>query len=337
MVVGALVAWLRVALTLVVPLFSRIELSSSDNVTVGAASSSSMVNVWSPGAATPCPPLAVAEMVTLLFSEYTESLLAATVTVPVLAVWPAAIVRVTSSLRSKSPATVLLPAAAETVRVTFSTDAWLRVAVTVVESPSETEVLDSASDTVGNESSSSMVMVLSVGSVTPRELTALPDTVTVLSGESTVLGMAVTVTVPVLVMAPAAMTSSLLLLSAKSRANAFKPGTADTVTVVLASDGRFKFAVIAVLPRFSEIVSSKSSIDKLTTGSGSSSSRVRPTLFTVTVSEFCDATELTAVPATVVVRFSSSRVLFTAVTVTESVLVVAPLAKVMVPGELTVK
>ena len=117
MIVSALEALLRVAVTVVVAAFSEIELSDSASLTVGAPSSSSMVSVWLDGLATPLPPLAIAEMVTDLFGESAWSLLAAMVTVPELVVAPAAMVNVVP-VCLKSEVAVLVPAAEATVSVT---------------------------------------------------------------------------------------------------------------------------------------------------------------------------------------------------------------------------
>ena len=62
-------------------------------------------------------------------------------------------------------------------------------------------------------SSSVIVSVTSAGPVTPSELVAAPATETVLSGAITSLSTAVIVTVPVLVVAFAAIVSVVLALS----------------------------------------------------------------------------------------------------------------------------
>ena len=81
---------------------------------------------------------------------------------PVLEVWPAAIVRVTSSLRSKSFVVAPASGVAATVTVVTALDVWFRDAVTVVEPPfseivSSESVIDSV--TVGVPSSSVIVPV----------------------------------------------------------------------------------------------------------------------------------------------------------------------------------
>ena len=72
------------------PPFSEIEDGLSTSVNT-CPSSSVMVSVWFEGFDTP-PPLAVADTVTVLLSVSTELSTAVIVTVPVLAVAPAAIV-----------------------------------------------------------------------------------------------------------------------------------------------------------------------------------------------------------------------------------------------------
>ena len=62
-------------------------------------------------------------------------------------------------------------------------------------------------------SSSVIVSVTSAGPETPCELVAVPPTETVLSGAPTSLSTAVIVTVPVLVVAPWAIASVVLVLS----------------------------------------------------------------------------------------------------------------------------
>ena len=143
--------------------------------------------------------------------------------------------------RSKSAATAPAPAAAATVTVTASLDGPERVAVTVEIPPSS--VIDegvSTSAAVGKASSSSRVRVTSGGSATLLPPAAAPDTVTDLFGESTALPFAVTVTVPALVVAPAAIVSVVAPDRAKSSATAPVEATAAaaTVTVTAALVGR---------------------------------------------------------------------------------------------------
>ena len=69
--------------------------------------------------------------------------------------------------------------------------------------------------------------------MTPWLLFAVADTLTALFGASTVLSLAVIVTVPLLDVWPAAMVSALFMLSAKSPATAGGNASAETVTVVV--------------------------------------------------------------------------------------------------------
>ena len=96
---------LREAVTLAVPPFSLMEDELRLRVTVGAASSSVMVNVWLEGVLTPRPPLTIAVTVMGLSSASTLLSMPVMVTVPALLVEPAAIVRVLSDVMVKSPLT----------------------------------------------------------------------------------------------------------------------------------------------------------------------------------------------------------------------------------------
>ena len=110
-----------------------MEESASASATVGATSSSSMVSVTADGAATPLFPLTTAETVTSLSGASAVLSTAVTVTVPVLLVSPATMVKVFADDRLKSPDVALVPAAAPTVSVTASLDARFNVAVTVAD------------------------------------------------------------------------------------------------------------------------------------------------------------------------------------------------------------
>ena len=81
-------------------------------------------------------------------------------------------------------------------------------------------------------SSSVTVSVRLAGPLTPSAFVADPETVKVLSGASTELSTAVIVTVPVLVVSPAAIVSVVLLDRPTSSAEAPWPGVTDTATVV---------------------------------------------------------------------------------------------------------
>ena len=259
------------------PLSSIVD-DDNASVTVGNASSSVSVNVLLAGFATLLPPEAVPETVTDLFGESTEFPFAVTVTVPVLVVSPDAIVNLSALDNVKSPETAPVPAAAATVTVTASLDTPESVAVTV-DTPllSEIDDEDSPSATVGNASSSLSVNVTSEGAATPLPPETVPETVTDLSGESTEFPCAVIVTVPVLVVSPAAIVSFVMLdSSVKSPATAPAPGAAATVTVTASLDAPESVAVTAATPLLSPIDDGDS--PSVTVGNASSSVIVNVTL-----------------------------------------------------------
>ncbi len=109
--VGSLVS---TTVKLSVPPFSSTVTAVGDTVTP-ALSSSVMVSVKTDGSATPLPPLAAPETVTVLSGASTALSTAVIVTTPVLVVAPAAIVSTLSELSVKSPDTAGLTAAADTV------------------------------------------------------------------------------------------------------------------------------------------------------------------------------------------------------------------------------
>ena len=76
---------------------------------------------------------------------------------------------------------------------------------------------------------------------------------TLLSGASTELSAAVIVTVPVLVLEPAAIVSVLSVLSVKSDEVAGDTAAAETVRVMSWLDSALRVAVTVVEPPFSEI------------------------------------------------------------------------------------
>ena len=84
--------------------------------------------------------------------------------------------------------------------------------------------------TVGAASSSVIVSGSETGSAMPDGPLTVPETVTCLSGASTSLLEAVTVTEPVLSVSPAVIVSSRLELSSKSPATAGDTAGAETVT-----------------------------------------------------------------------------------------------------------
>ena len=166
-----------------------------------------------------------------MFGASTLLLTAVIVTVPVLAVEPAAIVSVLLFVIVKSLLVAGLTAVAETVTDTAALEAPDSVAVTVLVPPfSDIEAEPSDSVTVGVLSSSVMVNILLAGFDTLPPL-ATPDTVTVLFGASTLLFAAVIVTVPVLAVLPAAIVRTLFVVRLKSPDTAGLTGLAETVTV----------------------------------------------------------------------------------------------------------
>ena len=311
----------RVAVTVLDPPFSEIEAGLRTSVTVGAPSSSVMVSVWFEGFET-LPPLATPDTVTVLFAASTELSTAVIVTVPVLAVLPAAIVSVVLVDKLKSPDTAGLTALAETVTVTAALDAEDSVAVTVLDPPfSEIEDGLNTSVTVGVPSSSVMVSVWFEGLETLPPL-ATPDTVTVLFAASTELSTAVIVTVPVLAVLPAAIVRTLLFVIVKSLLVAGLTALAETVTVTAALDAEDSVAVTVLDPPFSEIEDGLNT--SVTVGVPSSS---------VMVSVWFEGFETLpplATPDTVTVLFGASTELSTAVIVTVPVLAVLPAAIVSV-------
>ena len=192
-----------------------------------------------------------------------------------------------------------------------------------------------ASVTVGAASSSRIVSVALAGSATPLSPLTVADTVTSLFGASVVSLTAVTVTVPVLVVAPAAIVSVFVLDRLKSPAAAFVPAVAATVSVTASLDARFSVAVTVLdpgcVPSCSSIVAGLSA--SVAVGVASSSVRVRLAPATVPTPWL-----FWAVPVTVVVRFPTlSMASFTAVIVTLSAaFVVSPAAIVMVASDPTV-
>ena len=199
-VVTALDARESVAVTVVTPPSSEIDEDDRTKDTVGVPSSSVIVSVALDGSATPRPPLAEPDTVTLLFGSSLLLFTAVIVTVPLLVVDPAAIVSVVALDSVKSPATACVLAVADTVIVVAALDTPLNFAVTVVTPPSsEIDVGDRIRDTVGAPSSSVSVSVASEGADTPRPPLAEPETVTLLFGSSLLLSLAVIVTVPLLV------------------------------------------------------------------------------------------------------------------------------------------
>ena len=122
----------------------------------------------------------------------------------------------------------------------------LTVKVRSVAPLSPSLTLGEVMESEGGSSSSVIARVTDDGAVTPWVFAAAPETVTLLSGSSALLSEAVIVTVPVLLVAPAAMVSVLFALREKSDASVSVPAVAETVIVVSALDGRFREAVTVV-------------------------------------------------------------------------------------------
>ena len=262
---------LKVAVTVLEPPSSPIELGISTSATVGTPSSSVIVSLCDDGADTPLPPAVEADTVTVLSGASTTLSTAVKVTTPVLVVEPAAIVSAVLDC-VKSPATPGESAVAETVTATASLDAPLSVAVTVLTPPfSPIDDGFSTSAAVGVDSSSVIVSVWSDGADTPLPPVTEPDTVTVLSDASNTLSTAVNVTTPVLDVEPAAIVSAVPDC-VKSPETAGDTAVAETVTATASLDGPLSEAVTVLQPPFS--VMEVGSRPSLTTGTASSSSMV---------------------------------------------------------------
>ena len=115
--------------------------------------------------------------------------------------------------------------------------------------------------------SAMIVRVTGSGPVNPTALTTAAVISTSASGASTSLSIALSVTSPVLAVAPAGISSTLFSLS--DTASTAAAGT-EIVTVVAADDGRSRSAVTAAVPPVSAIEAGAS--DSTTTGAGSLSS-----------------------------------------------------------------
>ena len=197
------------------------------------------------------------------------------VTRPALTVAFAAIVSVFPA-RVKSPDTAGETAVVATVSVAASVVGCERVAVTV-EMPPFSRIADGVSTSVAAAaSSSSMSSKLSTGFCMPLPPAVVPVTRNCFCAVpmSRLLSTAVTVTSPVLVLAPAATVRVVAVLSVKSPDTAPDDATAatDTVTVVASLDlpeSPDSCAVIVATPPFSEIELEENTSDA--TGSVSSS------------------------------------------------------------------
>ena len=258
-VVASLEGWSRLAVTVLDPPSSVIEAGASTSVTVGATSLSASVTEAVPTVR----PVAVVDPLTVSVSSGSSisSFSGASVKVPVWLVAPEAIVIVKSLTATKSVTAVAVFPATETVTGTVvARAAPFSIAVTVTVraapvAPSETLDGDTDNSTVVESASSSLIAsVCAVGCTIPRPFDAEPLTVTLLAAvSSNSLSTPVIVTVPVLVVASAAMVSVLFDVTEKSAAAVLDPAVAVSVIVVAWLDGWSSVAVTVLVPRFSDI------------------------------------------------------------------------------------
>ena len=195
----------------------------------------------------------------------------------------------------------------------------------IVETPlaSEIDAGDSDRATVGAASSSVIVRVTSDGADARLPAATVADTVTRLSGASVVSFTDVIVTVPVLVVALAAIVSVVVADSVKSPATAGDTASAETVIVVAVVAGRFSVAVTVETLAFSEIDAG----DKTNVTCATSSSVI------VSVAAVTDPvpTLLDGVPVTVTILSPEALLLSTVVMTTMSdVFAVCPAAMTIV-------
>ena len=308
-----------VAVTVLTPPFSLIICGVSISVTTGGDSSSVIIKVTSTGASAPDNDT-VPDTRTILSGESTALSTAVIVTPPVLFVALAAKLSVVP-VSMKSPATAGETADADTVTVKASDEAGETVAVTVLTPPFSLIICGvSISVTTGGDSSSVIIKVTSTGASAPDNDT-VPDTLTILSGESTALSTAVIVTPPVLFVALAAKLS-VVPVSMKSPATAGETADADTVTVKASDEAGETVAVTVLTPPFSLIICGVSI--SVTTGGDSSSVIIKVT------STGASAPDNDTVPDTLTILSGESTALSTAVIVTPPVLFVALAAKLSV-------
>ena len=247
-------------LTVVVPPSSGIEAGVSTSVTVGVASLSAIVTGTPADGSTVRPDTAVVPVTfTVSSGSSVVSLFGIRSKVALPLVLPPVMVTVKSSTAVKSPSSVAVSASTETVTTASEASAEpFSVAVTVtVRALPVASSATVAGDTVSvtwfdAPSSSVMVSVWFEGAVTARSLVAVPETDTLLFPPATLLSLAVIVTVPVLVVNPAAMVS-VEPLSVKSAATAGETAIAETVIVVASFDARSSVAVTVLDPPSSEI------------------------------------------------------------------------------------
>ena len=166
-----------------------------------------------------------------------------------------------------------------------------------------------------------IVRVFGAGAAKSVKPLTVAETVTSLSDASSLLSLPVTVTVPVLSARPAAMVSSRPVLSSKSPETAGDTAAADTATRTSSLVAWLSSAVTVLTPWFSEISSGERT--SVTVGAPSSSVIVR-------VFEAGAARPVNPLTVAEIVTslFGASSSLSTPVTVTVSVLSVAPLAMV---------
>ena len=165
----------------------------------------------------------------------------------------------------------------------------------------------------------------SAGFATPRPPAAAAEMVTDLSAVAAPLLTAVTVTVPVLCIAPAGIVSVRPALSLKSPATAGDTGAADTVSVSASLDGLLSMAVTVLAPPFSPMAGGVSF--KVAVGVASSSMMVPTACCFMALPASCAPAGLDS--RTTTVSFGSSTA--SPVTATAMVLLVSPGAKVSVP------
>ena len=164
----SLVAPLNVAVTVLLPPSSEIDVGPNASVTVGVVSSSVMVSVCPDGLRRfDGPAVTLAVTLTVLSDPWIASFAAVILTVPVLEVCPFAMVSVVLLLRVKSDASVPAPGTAATFSVTSSLAARFNRAVTVL-TPLFSEIVsgDRSSIAVGPEGPSRMCMTVVAGSPT---------------------------------------------------------------------------------------------------------------------------------------------------------------------------
>ena len=302
----------------------------------GSGSSSVIVRVTAAGPDTPV--LVVVPVTDTIRSASSRLLFTAVIVTCCCAAAAAVALEVSfASMVSVVPLSVV-PAGADSVIVVTADDDRFSDAVIVVELPAPLSLMvaaPSTNDSLG-ASSSSMVSVTDAGFAdvepdTPPEV--VPDTVTSLSPSDVMLSTAVTVTVPVLAVEPAANVSVVAELRVKSSAAAFVPAAASTSTVICSAEAWLSVAVtvdtlVAGSPDpawlFSSIIDGVST--SVTVGASSSS-----VIVPVPLAAVADRTALVGLPsAMITVSFGSS--VSSPVTDTVKVSLVLPAANVTVPA-----